>query len=93
MGRTALGPIHSRHSYLEDFRIACSVVLQVFLSRDHLCIVLEYASAGELFESVREAGRFDEDMARFFFQQLIAGTHTPASHCLVVESLFPSGLA
>jgi serine/threonine-protein kinase SRK2 len=48
--------------------------MQVFLTRDHLCIVLEYASAGELFESVRDAGRFDEDMARFFFQQLIAGT-------------------
>lgn len=47
--------------------------VQVFLTRDHLCIVLEYASAGELFESVRDAGRFDEDMARFFFQQLIAG--------------------
>ena len=60
----------------------------MFLSRDHLCIVLEYASAGELFESVREAGRFDEDMARFFFQQLIAGGLPPLlTHSGIAESL------
>lgn len=41
-----------------------STLLQVFLMPTHLCLVLEYASAGELFESVRDAGRFDEDMAR-----------------------------
>lgn len=53
---------------------------RVFLTQTHLCLVLEYASAGELFESVRDAGRFDEDMARFFFQQLIAGVHFCHKH-------------
>jgi len=34
---------------------------------------MEYASGGELFERIRNAGRFSEDEARFFFQQLISG--------------------
>jgi serine/threonine protein kinase len=46
---------------------------QVFLTPKHLGIVLEYATGGELFEKVKASGRFDEDMARFFFQQLITG--------------------
>jgi serine/threonine-protein kinase SRK2 len=47
--------------------------VQVFLTKNNLGIVLEYASGGELFESVKNSNRFNEDMARFFFQQLIAG--------------------
>ncbi|KAG6663205.1 hypothetical protein CIPAW_02G010700 [Carya illinoinensis] len=34
---------------------------------------MEYASGGELFERICSAGRFSEDEARFFFQQLISG--------------------
>ncbi|KAL8156265.1 hypothetical protein AgCh_001385 [Apium graveolens] len=34
---------------------------------------MEYASGGELFERICNAGRFSEDEARFFFQQLISG--------------------
>jgi serine/threonine protein kinase len=34
---------------------------------------LECATGGELFNKVKASGRFDEDMARFFFQQLIQG--------------------
>ncbi len=33
----------------------------------------EYASGGELFERIIEAGRLPEDEARFYFQQLISG--------------------
>lgn len=47
--------------------------MQVFLTEQHLAIALEYATDGELFDRVKQANRFDEDMARFFFQQLIAG--------------------
>lgn len=46
---------------------------RVFLTDQHLGIILEFATGGELFERVKSAGRFDEHMARFFFQQLIAG--------------------
>ncbi|XP_048233307.1 serine/threonine-protein kinase SAPK1 isoform X3 [Ricinus communis] len=47
--------------------------LKVFLTPTHLAIVMEYAAGGELFERICNAGRFSEDEARFFFQQLISG--------------------
>ncbi|XXG55750.1 hypothetical protein AAC387_Pa03g3349 [Persea americana] len=46
---------------------------EVILTPTHLAIVMEYASGGELFERIRCAGRFSENEARFFFQQLISG--------------------
>ncbi|XP_020582373.1 serine/threonine-protein kinase SAPK2-like [Phalaenopsis equestris] len=46
---------------------------EVFLTSTHLAIVMEYASGGELFERICNEGRFGEDEARFFFQQLISG--------------------
>ncbi|XP_043690273.1 serine/threonine-protein kinase SAPK2-like [Telopea speciosissima] len=46
---------------------------EVVLTPTHLAIVMEYASGGELFERICNAGRFSEDEARFFFQQLISG--------------------
>ncbi|KAK7310395.1 hypothetical protein RJT34_07878 [Clitoria ternatea] len=46
---------------------------EIILTPTHLAIVMEYASGGELFERICNAGRFSEDEARFFFQQLISG--------------------
>ncbi|PKA49527.1 Serine/threonine-protein kinase SAPK2 [Apostasia shenzhenica] len=46
---------------------------EVLLTPTHLAITMEYASGGELFERICNAGRFSEDEARFFFQQLISG--------------------
>nr|CAA81443.1 protein kinase [Mesembryanthemum crystallinum] len=46
---------------------------EVLLTPTHLAIVMEYAAGGELFERICNAGRFREDEARFFFQQLISG--------------------
>ncbi|VFQ88231.1 unnamed protein product [Cuscuta campestris] len=46
---------------------------EVFLTETHLAIMMEYASGGELFDRICNAGRFSEDEARFFFQQLISG--------------------
>lgn len=46
---------------------------EVLLTATHLAIVMEYAAGGELFERICSAGRFGEDEARFFFQQLISG--------------------
>ena len=47
--------------------------MQVFLTYSHLAIVMEFAAGGELFDRIVKAGRFSEDEARFFFQQLISG--------------------
>ncbi|XP_072999730.1 serine/threonine-protein kinase SAPK7-like [Typha latifolia] len=46
---------------------------EVVLTPTHLAIVMEYAAGGELFERICNAGRFSEDEARYFFQQLICG--------------------
>ncbi|KAH7433205.1 hypothetical protein KP509_07G059300 [Ceratopteris richardii] len=42
---------------------------------------MEYAAGGELFQRICNAGRFSEDEARFFFQQLISGV----SYCHHME--------
>lgn len=43
------------------------------MTSTHLGIAMEYAAGGELFERIVAAGRFKEDEARYFFQQLISG--------------------
>nr|ARJ31357.1 SnRK1 [Epimedium pseudowushanense] len=55
-----------RHPHIVKFK-------EVLLTPTHLAIVMEYAAGGELFERICNAGRFSEDEARFFFQQLISG--------------------
>ncbi|KAK4262521.1 hypothetical protein QN277_028072 [Acacia crassicarpa] len=55
-----------RHPNIIKFR-------EVLLTPTHLAIVMEYAAGGEIFERICNAGRFSEDEARFFFQQLISG--------------------
>ncbi|GMH34696.1 hypothetical protein BSKO_02557 [Bryopsis sp. KO-2023] len=46
---------------------------ELFVTPDSLGIVMEYAAGGELFDRIVKAGRFSEDEARYFFQQLIHG--------------------
>lgn len=54
---------------------------EVVMTPSHLAIVMEYAAGGELFARICSAGRFSEDEARFFFQQLISGV----SYCHSME--------
>jgi len=54
---------------------------EVILTPSHLAIVMEYAAGGELYERICNAGRFSEDEARFFFQQLISGV----SYCHAMQ--------
>nr|ATO58463.1 serine/threonine-protein kinase [Hevea brasiliensis] len=54
---------------------------EVVLTPTHLAIVMEYAAGGELFERICNAGRFSEDEARYFFQQLISGV----SYCHALQ--------
>ncbi|PKA58361.1 Serine/threonine-protein kinase SAPK6 [Apostasia shenzhenica] len=46
---------------------------EVVLTRTHLAIVMEYASGGEIFNKICCVGRFSENEARYYFQQLICG--------------------
>jgi len=46
---------------------------EVFLTPKYLAIVMEYAAGGELFDRIVKAGRFSEDEARYYFQQLVNG--------------------
>ncbi|XP_030550262.1 serine/threonine-protein kinase SRK2G [Rhodamnia argentea] len=48
---------------------------EVVLTPTHLAIVMEYAAGGEVFDRICSAGRFSEDEARYFFQQLISGVN------------------
>ncbi|KAI3713066.1 hypothetical protein L1987_71637 [Smallanthus sonchifolius] len=54
---------------------------EVILTPTHLAIVMEYVAGGELFDRICSAGRFSEDEARFFFQQLISGV----SYCHAMQ--------
>jgi len=62
---------------------------EVFVTSTHLGIVMEYAAGGELFDRIVKAGRFSEDEARYFFQQLISGVEF--CHSQVLPALYPSG--
>mmetsp|Transcript_29538 Transcript_29538/g.65405 ORF Transcript_29538/g.65405 Transcript_29538/m.65405 type:complete len:400 (+) Transcript_29538:305-1504(+) len=55
-----------RHPHVIEFK-------EVFLTQDHICIAMEYASGGNLFSYVTRAVRLKEPAARWFFQQLIIG--------------------
>ncbi|CAN0864294.1 Serine/threonine-protein kinase SRK2I [Linum grandiflorum] len=60
---------------------------EVILTPTHLAIVMEYASGGELFERISSAGRFGEDEARFFFQQLISGVSYCHAMCFLMKQV------
>nr|CAB3466330.1 unnamed protein product [Digitaria exilis] len=65
---------------------------EVILTPTHLAIVMEYASGGELFTRICNAGRFSEDEARYFFQQLISGVsycHSMLENTLLDGSTAP----
>ena len=46
-------------------------VYDVLEDEDYLLMFMPFCSAGDLFGYVSEAGRFSEEMARFWFKQLI----------------------
>lgn len=54
-----------RHPHVIEFK-------EAFLTREHLCIVMELANSSTLFQRVRESKTgIPEDEARWFFQQLL----------------------
>eukprot|EP00033_Pygsuia_biforma_P001261 GCRY01001427.1.p1 GENE.GCRY01001427.1~~GCRY01001427.1.p1 ORF type:complete len:531 (-),score=118.76 GCRY01001427.1:260-1852(-) len=54
-------------------------LLDVMVSRTRIYLILELVTGGELFYKIAEQGRFSEEQARHYFQQLLLGVH--ACHC------------
>eukprot|EP00803_Ostreobium_quekettii_P004335 evm.model.scf_823.11 EVM.evm.TU.scf_823.11 scf_823:61607-62918(+) len=46
---------------------------EVFLTKEYLCIVMEYAPGGDVMDYMKKKNGLTEDEARWFFQQLILG--------------------
>ncbi|KAI8467428.1 MAG: hypothetical protein J3K34DRAFT_523747 [Monoraphidium minutum] len=55
-----------RHPHVIQFR-------EVFLTPTDICIAMEYASGGTLFDYIQRSGRLHEPVARWFFQQIMLG--------------------
>lgn len=53
-----------RHPHVVRFK-------EVFITSELICIVMEFANGGSLFNRVRTASRLSEEEARWFFQQLM----------------------
>jgi 5'-AMP-activated protein kinase catalytic alpha subunit len=43
------------------------------MNATHICIVLDYATEGSLLDLVNKHGKLNEDWARYYLQQLVAG--------------------
>eukprot|EP00756_Hemistasia_phaeocysticola_P056612 Hpha_TRINITY_DN3293_c0_g1::TRINITY_DN3293_c0_g1_i1::g.185828::m.185828 len=53
----------------------CVRLYEVFETERHIFLVLELVRGGELFDRLIEAVRFEEDVARCYFQQFMLGLH------------------
>lgn len=62
--------------------------LQVYMTDDHLVIVMEYASNGQLLERIETSGKLDEPLARKLYQQLMDGMDYSHKQVTVIESPF-----
>lgn len=65
---------------------------EVLQSSKHIYIVLELVTGGELFDRIVQAKRFEESVARRYFQQLITGVHYCHSQGISHRDLKPENL-
>ena len=67
-------------------------LFDVMQSKKHIYMVLELVSGGEIFDKIVEAKKFDEDRARRYFQQLIAGVAYCQSKGIAHRDLKPENI-
>ena len=48
-------------------------LFDTFETSKHICFVIELCSGGDLFSYIKKRRRLKEDVARFFFKQLVEG--------------------
>ncbi|CAD2222068.1 serine/threonine kinase [Angomonas deanei] len=65
---------------------------EVMQTSNHIYLVLELVTGGELFEKIAKQKRFTEDVARNYFHQLIAGVHYCHRQGIAHRDLKPENL-
>ena len=65
---------------------------EVLQTQKHVYLVLELVTGGELFDKIVQKKRFDEQMARNYFQQLVVGTYYCHLHDVAHRDLKPENL-
>ncbi|KAJ6244448.1 protein kinase [Anaeramoeba flamelloides] len=64
----------------------------VYDTKNHLFLILEYVSGGELFDYILESGRVESGQSRIFFQQIIYGLEQMHSFSISHRDLKPENL-
>lgn len=67
-------------------------LVEVLQTKKHIYIILELVTGGELFDRIVKAKRFNEDVARKYFQQLILGLEYCHSQGIAHRDLKPENL-
>eukprot|EP01063_Lacrimia_lanifica_P033234 TRINITY_DN585_c0_g1_i1.p1 TRINITY_DN585_c0_g1~~TRINITY_DN585_c0_g1_i1.p1 ORF type:complete len:450 (+),score=216.44 TRINITY_DN585_c0_g1_i1:49-1350(+) len=65
---------------------------EVLQTQKHIYIMLELVTGGELFEKIVQCKKFEEDVARRYFQQLIMGVHYCHQQGIAHRDLKPENL-
>jgi 5'-AMP-activated protein kinase catalytic alpha subunit len=65
---------------------------EVITTPTDIFMVMEYVSGGELFDHIVKHGKFSEDVARSFFQQIISAVEYCHRHKIVHRDLKPENL-
>lgn len=65
---------------------------EVMQTANHIYLVLELVTGGELFDKIVQAKRFDEPVARRYFHQLIMGVHYCHQQGIAHRDLKPENL-
>lgn len=70
----------------------CVQLFDVLQTQNHIYLVLELVTGGELFDRILSAKRFDEDTGRRFFQQMVVALHYCHRNGVAHRDLKPENL-